>query len=156
MWRTGFQRSNPVRYRGYPSVQLPNNVSKPESVDRVGDGLGDRFCYPVLFGVHESLQLSLANTLIEVLESASIIVCNYCRHKNRNKRCRLTLITSYVGVVVPLNSINTAKRKHLTKLLQGSYQQGKGHLGDVDRNCKGQGPVLRRSNMWSYRKAKNM
>jgi hypothetical protein len=46
------------------------------------------------------------------------------------------------------------QRKHLTKLLQGSYQQGKGYLEDVDCDCKDQEPV--RSDMWSYWKAKNM
>jgi hypothetical protein len=46
------------------------------------------------------------------------------------------------------------KGKYLTKLLQDSYQQDKGYLGDVAHDCKGQKPVLSRSSMWSYRKAK--
>jgi hypothetical protein len=48
------------------------------------------------------------------------------------------------------------QRKHLTKILQGSDQQGKGYLEDVDCDCKDQEPVLLRSDMWSYGKATNM
>ena len=34
--------------------------------------------------------------------------------------------------------------KHPTKLLEGSYQRGKGHLGGVVRDCEGQKPAVQK------------
>ena len=50
-------------------------------------------------------------------------------------------------------SQSTAKGKHLTKVLHGSYQQGKGYLGGVLCDYKNQ-KLQSKSYMWSYKKVK--
>ena len=83
----GFQHSNLVGQRGNSFVQSLHAVANVEFNECVSDGLYDGPIHSFLGILYSSLQLLLADTLVEILGiviSSLIISCHY-KHKNRNK-----------------------------------------------------------------------
>jgi hypothetical protein len=98
----------------------------------------------------------LADTLVEVLWGSSIISC-HCKHQKQEQTVKVIPKKSCTKVWWCLSNESTPpKETPYQALTRFSYQQGKGYLEDVDCDCKDQEPVLLRSDMWSYGKAKNM
>ena len=84
----GFQLSNLVGKRGNSFVQSLHAVANVDLNECVSDGLPDGLIHPFLGILYSSLQLLLADTLVEILGIVifSLIIFCHCKHKNRNKQ----------------------------------------------------------------------